>query len=134
MTLNVEIKARMYDFQNVLRILANFADSRPTILEQMDTFFHCRNGRLKLREQKDFQTELISYIRPDSSGPKLSKYTRVKVENTTALKEALASALGIKGVVKKRGRLFMVGQTRLHLDKVDGLGDFLEIEVLNWTW
>jgi len=33
-------------------------------------------------------------------------------------------------VVKKRGRLFMVGQTRLHLDKVDGLGDFLEIEVI----
>ncbi len=52
----------------------------------------------------------------------------MKVENAPALKEVLASESGIISVVKKRRRLFMVNQTRLHLDKVDGLGEFLEIE------
>ena len=130
MTRNIEIKARTNDFQNVLRILENLADSSSTILEQVDTFFHCQKGRLKLREFKNSQPELISYLRPDSSGPKLSRYSRVKVENSTALKKALASALGIRGVVRKKRMLFMVGQTRIHLDKVDGLGEFLEIEVV----
>ena len=74
--------------------------------------------------------ELISYFRPDTSGPKISRYTRVKVENSTALKEVLAFTLVIRGVVRKRRRLFMVGQARIHLDKVDGLGEFLEIEVV----
>lgn len=130
MTRNIEIKAQINDFQNVSRIVENLSDSGPTILEQVDTFFHCQKGRLKLRERKGFQAELISYNRPDFSGPKLSRYTRVKVEDATALKEALASSLGIRGVLKKTRRLFMVGQTRIHLDKVDGLGEFLEIEVV----
>jgi len=130
MTRNIEIKAQINDFQNVSRIVENLSDSGPTILEQVDTFFHCQNGRLKLREFKNSEPELISYLRPDSSNPKLSEYTRVKIEKATVLKQALASALGIRGVVKKTRRLFMVGQTRIHLDKVDGLGEFLEIEVV----
>jgi len=130
MTRNIEIKAQINDFQNVSRIAENLSDSGPTILEQVDTFFHFQNGRLKLREFKNSEPELISYLRPDSSGPKLSEYTRVRIEDATALKEALASAFGIRGVLKKTRRLFMVGQTRIHLDKVDGLGEFLEIEVV----
>lgn len=130
MTRNIEIKAQINDFQNVLRIVENLADSSSTILEQFDTFFHCQKGRLKLREFKNSEPELISYLRPDSSGPKLSEYTRVKVEDATALKEALGATLGIRGVVRKRRRLFMVDQTRIHLDEVDGLGEFLEIEVV----
>jgi predicted adenylyl cyclase CyaB len=127
---NVEIKARINDLQNAFRIVENLADFSPTILEQVDTFFHCQNGRLKLREFNNSKAELISYLRPDSFGPKLSNYTRVEVENPTALKEVLDTTLGIKGVVKKRRTLFMVGQTRIHLDEVEGLGEFLEIEVV----
>jgi len=130
MTRNIEIKARINDFKNVLRIVEKLADFSPTILEQVDTFFHCQKGRLKLRERKGFQAELISYNRPDSSGPKMSEYNIVEVKNATALKKALDSTLGIRGVVRKRRRLFMVGQTRIHLDEVDGLGEFLEIEVV----
>ena len=127
---NIEIKARINDFQNVSRIVEDFADSRPTLLEHVDTYFHCRKGRLKLREFKNSQAELISYLRQDSSGFKISKYNRVIIENPVLLKESLALTLGIKGVVRKRRILYMVGQTRIHLDKIDGLGDFLEIEVV----
>jgi predicted adenylyl cyclase CyaB len=127
---NIEIKARIHNFQKVLRIIKNLSDSGPTFLEQVDTFFHCRKGRLKLRESKNSQAELISYLRPNSAGPKLSSYIRVKVENPNLLKEALHSTLGIKGVVSKRRILFMLGQTRIHLDEVDGIGEFLEIEVV----
>lgn len=127
---NIEIKATINDFQNVSRIVEDFADSGPTLLEQVDTYFYYRKGRLKLREFKNAQTELISYLRQDSSGPKRSNYNRVRINNSDLLKEALALTLGIKGVVRKRRVLFTVGQTRIHLDKVEGLGDFLEIEIV----
>jgi adenylate cyclase len=42
----------------------------------------------------------------------------------------LAAVLPIRGVVKKRREVFMVGRTRVHLDQVEGLGDFLELEVV----
>ena len=89
MTRNIEIKVRIHDFQNVSRIVENLSDSGPILLEQVDTYFNSSKGRLKLRDFKNAQAELISYLRPDSSGPKLSNYIRVKVENPTLLKEVL---------------------------------------------
>lgn len=127
---NIELKAQIYDSQKISRIVENLSDSGPTLIEQTDTYFHCREGRLKLRECKGFQAELISYNRPDDVGPKISEYTKVEIENPTLLREALTSTLGIRGVVNKRRTRFMIAQTRIHLDEVDGLGEFLEIEVV----
>uniref|UniRef100_A0A8B9S613 CYTH domain-containing protein n=1 Tax=Apteryx owenii TaxID=8824 RepID=A0A8B9S613_APTOW len=74
--------------------------------------------------------ELIFYERPDAAGPKLSQYSISRTDDPEGLEAVLARALGVLGVVKKERLLYLVGQTRVHLDSVEGLGDFLELEVV----
>jgi predicted adenylyl cyclase CyaB len=130
MARNVEIKARVSDLATMAAKVAAIADGRPTLIEQEDTFFHCAHGRLKLRALSPTQGELISYERTDEAGPKESRYVRTPCADPQGLKEVLGRALGIRGVIRKRRLLFHVGQTRIHLDEVEDLGDFLELEVV----
>jgi adenylate cyclase len=127
---NVEIKARIAAIAQLLPIAARLADSGPIVLEQDDTFFGCANGRLKLRDQFGAGAELIFYRRADLSGPKESYYLRVPVPDPAALRALLQQAHGETGRVRKRRTLFLVGRTRIHLDAVEGLGEFLELEVV----
>jgi adenylate cyclase class IV len=76
------------------------------------------------------EPELIAYQRPDAAGPKLSDYLRVPTADTQTLHEALARSLGEVARVRKQRWLLLVGATRIHLDRVEGLGDFLELEVV----
>jgi hypothetical protein len=46
------------------------------------------------------------------------------------LRESLALANGLAGRVKKHRKLFLVGRTRIHIDDVEHLGHFLELEVV----
>lgn len=129
MARNVEIKARSRDIELQGRIAARLAESPPALIEQEDTFFHVPRGRLKLREFGDGTGELIEYDRPDSHGPKQSTYIRSPISEPHSLKAALAAALGVRAVVRKRRTLFLAEQTRIHLDEVAGLGQFIELEV-----
>ena len=126
---NVEIKARLSDPDATRRLVATAADGPPTALEQTDTFFRVAVGRLKLREFGDGRAELIHYERPDTTAPADSRYAKAAVPDAGALRELLAAALGVEGRVVKRRLLFRVGRTRVHLDDVQGLGAFLELEV-----
>ena len=81
-------------------------------------------------DSSDAPAELIFYERPDTEGPVSSTYSLVPVPDPAALKAALAAALGIRGVVKKRRSLYLAGETRIHIDEVEGLGTFLELEVV----
>jgi predicted adenylyl cyclase CyaB len=127
---NVEIKAALVDLQSTETVVRGLADGAPEILEQVDTFYHCESGRLKLRERAGAPAELIAYHRPDQDGPKTSQYVLVPVPEPQQLDLALAATLGRRGVVRKTRRLYMIGQTRVHLDRVADLGDFLELEVV----
>jgi adenylate cyclase len=127
---NVEIKARVADRAAVESRAAALADRGPFDLAQDDTFFACANGRLKLRELASDRGELIHYERPDLGGPKLSNYVIAKTSEPAALREALSRAWGVGGRVCKQRRLYLLGRTRIHLDRVEGLGDFLELEVV----
>ncbi|MGY6277969.1 class IV adenylate cyclase [Methylomonas sp. MgM2] len=129
MARNIEIKARIESVEAMLPLAALIADEGPIEIFQDDTFFPCPNGRLKLRAFSGHDGQLIFYQRPDSAGPKASFYVISPTASPDTLRQTLALAYGEGGRVRKLRTLFMVGRTRLHLDKVEGLGDFLELEV-----
>lgn len=129
---NIEIKARLRDWRAVEARAADLSMSPGRTIRQEDTFFSCRTGRLKLRVEGDGKEggQLIFYERPDTPGPKASCYRVIAVPDPAAMKEALARALGTRGRVVKERSLFLVGATRIHLDRVEGLGDYIELEVV----
>jgi predicted adenylyl cyclase CyaB len=126
---NIEFKARIADFDALRRKAESWTAEPPTVFEQEDTFFNSPSGRLKLRIAGG-SGELITYERPDTPGPKHADYFVYPVVNAEGLKRILARSLGVRGVVRKMRHLFLKGATRLHLDRVEGLGDFMEIEVV----
>jgi adenylate cyclase class IV len=132
MARNIEIKARLSRKQALhLQTEALSRSSRaPEILHQTDTFYNVSSGRLKLRELKHGCAELIAYERPDHAGPKLSSYVCCPCSDPKSLHEALSRSVGVRGVIEKHRQVIHIGQTRLHLDEVFGLGDFLELEVV----
>jgi predicted adenylyl cyclase CyaB len=127
---NIEIKARITRVNDLVGPAAAIADQGPTQILQDDTFFACHTGRLKLRAFSNNQGELIFYQRSNQSGPKESFYVRTPTAAPDSLREALTLAYGAVGRVRKHRTLFLAGRTRIHLDAVEDLGDFLELEVV----
>jgi len=130
MPTNVEIKARVHDWPRQCGLAEALADGPVEILQQNDTFFEVARGRLKLRDLGGENGELIHYERPDRTGPKRSLYRVVPTDDPASLRAVLELALGVLGRVRKTRRLYIRGQTRIHLDTVAGLGRFLELEVM----
>jgi len=127
---NVEIKARVADLAAVEAKARAIATQGPEEIFQDDTFFPCDRGRLKLRDFGDGRGQLIHYARADEAGPKLSDYSIAPTADPASLRETLARASGVAGRVVKRRRLYLVDRTRVHLDVVEGLGAFVELEVV----
>lgn len=127
---NIEIKAQIASVAALIERAAEIADEGPTEIDQDDTFFECRAGRLKLRTSAFNEGELIFYRRTDERGPKESYYVRTPTASPDSLREALTLAYGQAGRVRKRRTLFLAGRTRIHLDIVENLGHFLELEVV----
>jgi adenylate cyclase class IV len=127
---NIEIKARVGDPGAVRTRAAAISSGAPQLIDQRDTFFVVGRGRLKVRAFADGSGELIAYERANERGPKQSAYTRAECRDAAALCEALARVLPVRGVVTKRRELFTAGRTRIHLDRVEQLGSFVELEVV----
>lgn len=130
MARNIEIKARIESIEGLVPRVAAIADKGPIEIAQDDTFFRCDSGRLKLRAFSETEGELIFYRRANEQGPKESFYVRTATSCPAALRETLGLACGVVGRVVKHRTLFLVGRTRVHLDRVEGLGDFMELEVV----
>ncbi len=127
---NIEIKAHIASVQALMPKAAAIADRGPIEITQDDTFFQCEAGRLKLRAFSKDEGELIFYRRANQYGPKESFYLRSPTSAPETLRESLSQAYGQAGRVQKHRTLFLVGRTRVHLDNVEGLGHFLELEVV----
>ena len=128
--LNVEIKARCSNAEKVRNYLQkNNAEFKGTDL-QTDTYFNVSNGRLKLREG-NIENNLIYYERHNLAGPKSSDFILTKIAEAKNLKESLSKANGIKTVVKKKREIYYIQNVKFHIDEVDGLGAFVEIEAGN---
>lgn len=127
---NIEIKARISSVDDLMPRAAAIADSGPVEIYQDDTFFACPDGRLKLRAFTNTEGELIFYRRADGKSPRESFYVRSSTTEPDSLRECLSLAYGQAGRVVKHRTLFLAGRTRIHLDRVEGLGHFLELEVV----
>jgi predicted adenylyl cyclase CyaB len=127
---NIEIKARIQNLAEIASRAVPLAQHDPVLILQEDFFFNVPHGRLKLRKFDAAHGELIYYEREDTLEPKESFYLRTATAEPDALVETLRAALGLRGVVRKQRSLYLIGQTRVHLDQVEGLGDFLELEVV----
>ena len=130
MPANIEIKARARDFSALRSHAESLSDTPVQLIPQEDTFFHTPRGRLKLRQLAPDRAQLVYYERPDQDGPKRSTYHIFETGDPQNLKTALSLALGVRGIVRKTRLLYLIGQTRLHLDEVEGLGQFMELEVV----
>jgi adenylate cyclase class IV len=138
MAANVESKSACNDVSLVARRAAALGARHEGMLEQEDTYFHTPDGRLKLREivhvlpdgRTVRQAELIRYLRPDTRGSRVSRYERTEIGDPRSVKERLSAAHGLRGVVRKRRELWLLDSTRIHLDRVEGLGSFVELETV----
>ena len=130
MGLNIEIKAKVRDPAHLRSLLEELCAAPAEAVAQEDIFFQTENGRLKLRILGAHYGELIYYERANVAGPKRSSYLITPCADPTSLRVLLAAALGTRGVVRKQRQLYRIGDTRVHLDDVDGLGHFVELEVV----
>jgi adenylate cyclase, class 2 len=138
---NVELKARCADVE-VIEARALAAGAEPTaVLHQRDTYFAAPHGRLKLRVERrepwpgrvgidDLTAELIHYHRADEAVARESAYELLAVDDPATVRATLDERLGTTvDVLKTRGLLLWEG-VRIHLDDVDGLGTFVELEAV----
>ncbi len=130
MPANIEIKAYARNFEEIRRRAEALSDQPVEVLPQEDMFFNTPQGRLKLRVLSANNGQLIYYTRPNQEGPKRSDYQIYLTSDPENLKRVLELAYGRRGIVRKRRYLYLVGQTRVHLDDVEGLGQFMELEVV----
>ena len=126
---NIEIQARITGVESLLPQARALADGEPVTIEQDDSLFVAPQGRLKLRQFADSSAELIHYHSAYSPDTKASDNVRVPGPDPAALREALARTCGLLGRVRKQCLLLMAGITCIHLDRVAGLRDFMELEV-----
>jgi adenylate cyclase class 2 len=126
---NIELKTVDDDPERSARSCRELGATDCGVLEQRDTYFDVEHGRLKLREDLGRGGgELIFYLRDDASRPRSSRYWRAPTAEPEPLARLLEAAHGVAGVVAKRRRLFLYENVRIHLDQVEGLGAFIELE------
>lgn len=130
MPVNIEIKARLDDIEDVKDRIEDLTHSKPELLRQRDVFYKTTNGRLKLRQFHEGTAELIYYERSDDAAASSSIYHRVQIPHPAETHEILKNAMAVRGTIEKIRMLYLIGQTRIHLDQVNHLGDFIELEVV----
>jgi predicted adenylyl cyclase CyaB len=126
--LNIELKARCEDLGKLRESCESLGAEGQEPERQIDTYFSVSHGRLKLRESSESGAELIYYARGDVAGARESHYDLYQVEDPEGLKAILTKALSVSAVVTKRRETFVIGNVRIHLDKVQGLGGFVELQ------
>ncbi|HMB93619.1 MAG TPA: class IV adenylate cyclase [Rhodothermales bacterium] len=126
----VEIKARCDDQERIRRLLQGREARFIGEDHQIDTYFRVPHGRLKLREGT-IEHHLIHYHRPDQHGPKGSDVLLYKPRPDAGLKALLTRALGVLVVVDKRREIYFIDNIKFHIDRVEGVGTFVEIEAID---
>jgi adenylate cyclase, class 2 len=127
---NIEIKARTKNPVLIREILLEHHAEFKGTDDQTDTYFKVNTGRLKLR-QGNIENNLIYYRRNDQAGPKQSDFRLTPVHNSEGLLQVLSEALDVLTVVKKKREIYFIDNVKFHIDELNGLGWFVEIEAGN---
>ncbi|MBI5065192.1 class IV adenylate cyclase [Candidatus Woesearchaeota archaeon] len=127
---NIEIKAKSENQEQIRTILNNKHADFKGLDHQIDTYFNVNTGRLKLREG-NIENHLIYYSREDKEGPKQSNVLLYDSNPKSSLKEVLTRSLGVLAVVDKKREIYFIDNVKFHLDKVENLGTFVEIEAID---
>ncbi|MFH1207900.1 MAG: class IV adenylate cyclase [Patescibacteria group bacterium] len=129
---NIELKVKLNNFKLLKLLLRQYKARYIGDLTQIDTYYDCKNGRIKMREINSRQFELIFYKRANSFNSKISVYQILRVEknNYKLFKQIFQGAFGIKRIIRKNRQLWLLKNTRIHLDNVAGLGSFVELETV----
>ena len=127
---NLEFKANCDSLDVLRERLVDLQAEHRRTMQQLDTYFNIPQGRLKLREINTHEAELIYYERSDLAESRYSNYQICDIPEPMAFKQIATMAMGIKGVIEKRRELWMFGDTRIHLDEVKDLGQFVELETV----
>lgn len=130
MSQNLELKAKLADISRTDELARENFGQEVSSFHQRDTYFRVQLGRLKLRESPELGDELIFYSRPDEAQAKLCNYWRQPTMDAEAMKQRLAETCGIEVVVDKQRTLIWYENVRIHLDRVNQLGGFLELEAI----
>jgi len=125
----VELKAKVDDLGFVREKLIRLKARHVGTFRQTDVYFEVPEGRLKLREMEGYnEAELVYYERENIAGPKRSDVFILKVPKPDLFKALLRKALKVRSTVEKTREIYRYQGTRIHLDRVEGLGSFVEFE------
>ena len=127
---NLEFKANCDSLDALRRHLVDLRAEHRCTMKQLDTYFNVPQGRLKLREINTDEAELIYYERSDRAESRYSNYQICHIPESVAFKQIATMAWGVKSIVEKQRELWMFGDTRIHLDKVKDLGQYVELETV----
>lgn len=128
---NIEIKARCANASSIRNYLQQQQARFVGVDDQTDTYFNTANGRLKMR-QGPIENALIYYNRENKAGPKLSEVKLLPLDkNAELLKDVLTKTNGVKVLVKKKREIWFIDNVKFHIDEVEGLGSFVEIEAID---
>lgn len=129
---NIELKIKLNDFKRVVSQLKKIGAKYINQLHQIDTYFNIKSGRLKIRNINNKIFELIYYQRPNKKSSKISNYQilNIKKNQIQKIKSILKKSLEVKIIIEKDRGLWQFNNTRIHLDRVKKLGNFLELETV----
>lgn len=127
---NIELKARNLDPAASLQVCQRLGAEDRGEIGQRDTYFAVPRGGLKLREEQPGRPHLIQFDRASEPQQRESRYRIIEISDSETLCAALAAAIGICGIVVKRRRLLLWRSVRIHLDEVEQLGTFIELEAV----
>lgn len=130
---NFEIKVKLKDPNKTLNLVRSICRDKKVIKQkqlQEDIYYRINKGRLKLRIIDGKTGNLIHYFRSNERGKRVSKYTISETNTPTELNKILSSLYGVLIKVKKSREITIIDNVRIHIDKVSGLGNYLEIEVI----
>jgi len=125
---NVECKAELRDLPLARTICRSLRATPVLSFDQVDTYYRVPHGRLKRRETEGEPPEWVFYERANRAAPKLSEFRLYTEEQ--ALERFGEGPLPVWVIVRKRRELWMHGPVRIHLDTVERLGTFFELEAL----